>query len=61
MPVNFSDIPPVLVHAILSAEDKRFFSHSGIDTLRMAKAAYVDLRPAAKRTGRFHHNHAAGS
>jgi penicillin-binding protein 1B len=51
MPVSFSDIPPVVVHAILSAEDKRFFSHSGIDALRMAKAAYVDLRQRRKEQG----------
>ena len=51
MPVNFSDLPPVVVHAILSAEDKRFFSHSGVDTLRVAKAAYVDLRQRRKEQG----------
>jgi penicillin-binding protein 1B len=51
MPVNFSDIPPVVVHAVLSAEDKRFFKHSGIDTLRVAKAVYVDLRERRKGQG----------
>jgi penicillin-binding protein 1B len=51
MPVTFSQMPPLLVHAILSAEDKRFFHHSGIDTLRLAKAAYVDLRERRKGQG----------
>jgi penicillin-binding protein 1B len=50
-PVYFSDIPPVLVHAILSAEDKRFFKHSGLDTLRVMKAIYVDLKVRRKEQG----------
>jgi penicillin-binding protein 1B len=50
-PVNFSDIPPVLVHAILSAEDKRFFTHPGFDTLRVMKAMYVDLKDRRKEQG----------
>lgn len=51
MPVHFSDIPPVLVQAILSAEDKRFFEHSGLDVRRIAKAMYVDLRDRRKEQG----------
>jgi penicillin-binding protein 1B len=51
MPVTFSQMPPLLVHAILSAEDKRFFHHSGIDALRLAKAVYVDLRDRRKGQG----------
>jgi penicillin-binding protein 1B len=50
-PVYFSDIPPVLVHAILSAEDKRFFTHPGVDTLRVMKAVYVDLKERRKEQG----------
>ncbi len=42
--VKFGDIPEVLVHAVVSAEDKRFFLHSGFDPLRVLKAAYVDLK-----------------
>jgi penicillin-binding protein 1B len=50
-PLYFSDIPPVVVHAILSAEDKRFFKHSGVDTLRVMKAIYVDLKERRKEQG----------
>jgi len=50
-PVYFSEIPPVLVHAILSAEDKRFFTHSGIDTLRVMKAMYIDMKARRKEQG----------
>ena len=39
---------------ILSAEDKRFFSHTGFDTLRIGKAIYVDLKERRKEIGRAH-------
>jgi penicillin-binding protein 1B len=42
--VRFADLPKVLVDAIISAEDKRFFQHAGFDPLRVIKAAYVDLK-----------------
>jgi penicillin-binding protein 1B len=41
--VKYEDIPPVLVHAVVSAEDKRFFQHSGFDPIRIFKAAWVDV------------------
>ncbi len=41
--VEFHEIPQVLVHAILSAEDKRFFQHAGFDPLRVMKSAYSDV------------------
>src|SRR5262249_1186031 len=43
-PIRYEDIPPVLVHAIISAEDKRFFEHGGFDFVRIAGAAWADLR-----------------
>jgi penicillin-binding protein 1B len=42
--VRYDDIPPVLVHAVLSIEDKRFFQHSGFDPLRIVKAVFVDVK-----------------
>lgn len=36
--LSFSEIPPVLVHAILSIEDQRFFEHSGLDPFGIARA-----------------------
>ncbi len=41
--VGFSDIPKVLVNAVLSAEDKRFFQHSGFDPIRIIRTAWVDV------------------
>ena len=43
-PVRYEDLPPILVHAILSAEDKRFFDHGGFDFVRIAGAAWADIR-----------------
>ncbi|MBI3665876.1 MAG: PBP1A family penicillin-binding protein [Acidobacteria bacterium] len=49
--VRFEDIPKVVVNAIISIEDKRFFEHSGLDPIRLIKAAYVDLREMRKEQG----------
>jgi len=49
--VQFSEIPPLLVHAILSAEDKRFFQHAGFDPLRVIKSAYTDVLEGRKEQG----------
>ena len=49
--VLFADIPPNLVHALLSAEDKRFFEHPGFDVVRIMGAAWADLRGDARLQG----------
>src|SRR5207248_3058646 len=49
--IRFNDIPPRLVHAAASLEDKRYFVHSGFDPLRMLKAAWIDVRSGSKRQG----------
>ena len=43
-PVRYEDMPPQLVQAILSAEDKRFFEHPGFDFIRIFGAAWADIR-----------------
>jgi penicillin-binding protein 1B len=42
--IRFDDIPKVLVNALLSAEDKRFFEHPGLDFVRIFGAAWADVR-----------------
>ncbi len=42
--VRYQDLPPVLVNAILAAEDKRFFSHHGVDFFRVIGAALRDVQ-----------------
>jgi len=49
--VKYEDIPPVLVHAVVSAEDKRFFQHSGFDPVRIVKSAYVDVKRGQNAQG----------
>jgi penicillin-binding protein 1B len=49
--VRFQDIPPLLSEAVTSAEDKRFFRHSGFDLARIVKAALVDLKDGRKQEG----------
>lgn len=42
-PASYDQIPHSLIHATLAAEDKRFFSHGGIDVLAAARAAWDNL------------------
>ncbi|MGJ5819259.1 transglycosylase domain-containing protein [Paludibaculum fermentans] len=41
--VRYEDIPKILVEAVISIEDKRFFEHSGFDPLRILRTAWVDV------------------
>jgi len=43
-PALAPEIPQTLIHATLAAEDKRFYSHGGVDLLAIARAAWDDLR-----------------
>jgi len=49
--ISFDDIPKVLVNALLSAEDKRFFEHPGFDMVRVLGAAWADVRHDGVRQG----------
>ncbi len=49
--VRYEDIPPVLVDALISAEDKRFFQHSGFDPIRIMKAVFVDVKQGRRTEG----------
>lgn len=42
--VTYQEIPQILIDAVLAAEDRRFFSHSGIDPIRILKALIVDIQ-----------------
>jgi penicillin-binding protein 1B len=41
--VKYSEIPPVMVQAVLAIEDRRFFEHSGVNFFRMGEAVWTDL------------------
>jgi penicillin-binding protein 1B len=49
--VKFHDLPRVLVDAVTSIEDKRFFQHAGFDPIRIVKAIYVDVKEGRKGQG----------
>ena len=59
--VKFHDIPKVLVDAVTSLEDKRFFQHAGFDPIRIIKAAYVDIKEGRKDQGASTLEHADGA
>ncbi len=42
--VSYQDMPRSLIHAVLAAEDRRFFTHRGIDPIRILRALIVDIR-----------------
>jgi penicillin-binding protein 1B len=49
--VRFDDLPPVLIHAVLAAEDKRFFEHGALDMIRVFGAAFYDVSRGQKAQG----------
>lgn len=49
--VRYADLPPDLIHAVLSIEDKHFFEHHGFDLLRILKSVLVNLRSGRKEQG----------
>ena len=49
--MHYEDIPAVLRNAVLSAEDKRFFQHSGFDPVGIIRSAWVDLRRGRSAQG----------
>lgn len=44
MLVGFHDCPKVLLDAVVSAEDRRFFSHHGVNVFRLVEATIADIR-----------------
>jgi len=43
-PMRYSEFPILFRQAVLSAEDKRFFDHPGLDLIRVVGAAWRDIR-----------------
>ncbi|MBF0562611.1 MAG: PBP1A family penicillin-binding protein [Alphaproteobacteria bacterium] len=43
-PVQLGDLPPYLPQAVIATEDRRFYSHFGIDVFGMVRAAVINLR-----------------
>jgi len=49
--VHFTQIPTVVVNAVLSAEDKRFFHHWGFDPAGILRALWVDAKELRRSQG----------
>jgi penicillin-binding protein 1A len=51
IPVTYEQIPELVKHAFLAAEDERFFEHHGIDYFGVVRAALIDLVSGDKTQG----------
>jgi penicillin-binding protein 1A len=51
IPVGYDQIPELVKHAFLAAEDERFFEHHGIDYLGVVRAVLIDFLSGDKTQG----------
>ncbi len=51
IPVKKEDIPEILKQAVISIEDKRFYSHGGVDPQGTLRAMWADIRGEAIQGG----------
>ena len=51
IPVTYEQIPELVKHAFLAAEDERFFEHHGIDYFGVVRAVLVDVVSGDKTQG----------
>jgi len=49
--VSYEEMPEVMINAVLASEDRRFFSHSGVDPIRIIKALIVNIRKGETTQG----------
>ena len=49
--IAIREVPPLLKHAILAAEDERFYQHTGIDYIGVLRAAYANFVQGGRRQG----------
>jgi len=49
--VPLDRVSPAMVAAVLTAEDRYFFKHAGMDVIGLARAAWVDLKARAIKQG----------
>ena len=50
-PVPLAELPPYLPNAFVASEDNRFYEHSGLDPVGIARSLLVDLRGGAALEG----------
>jgi penicillin-binding protein 1A len=49
--VPLAEVPDVLQHAVLAAEDREFYGHGGVDPVGILRALYQDIRGSGARQG----------
>lgn len=49
--VHYSELPPMLIHAVLDIEDRSYFHHGAVDWLRVPTAMYRDFRSGRREQG----------
>ncbi len=54
---SLKDVSPPLLKAVVASEDKRFFSHRGIDAIALACGRSQE-QPRCRAKGGEHHHHA---
>ncbi|MEE2729661.1 MAG: penicillin-binding protein 1A [Pseudomonadota bacterium] len=50
-PISYDEIPPDFIHAVLAAEDARFFKHHGVDIKGLTRATLELLTTGSIKTG----------
>ncbi|MDR2216344.1 MAG: transglycosylase domain-containing protein, partial [Nevskiaceae bacterium] len=51
IPITFDELPELVWHAVISAEDDRFFEHSGVDWMGVTRAVAVNVASAGAGQG----------
>ena len=51
IPVTAEEVPPLLIEAILAAEDDGFYRHYGVDFMGIARAAWINFRSGSRSQG----------
>jgi len=49
--INYSETPAALIQAFLAVEDRRFFTHSGLDARGLARAVLANVKAGSVRAG----------
>ncbi len=50
-PLEYNEIPQQFIHALIAAEDDRFFHHNGVDLKGLTRAAIQLVRTGKKKSG----------
>ena len=50
-PVAYEDIPPLLIKAVLAAEDEHFFEHAGVDYRGVLRGIVNEINPSGRNVG----------